>query len=103
MPTPGSLETEVPECCGEPKRWRKDSRRTSGGNWRCLVEKRKIDRRYFENMTEAERERRRAYQREAKRQRYEALSGLDYNRLLLTHRRHKALSRRRERQEARVG
>ena len=103
MTTPGSLETEVPECCGEPKRWRVDSRRRSGGNWRCRVEKREIDRRYLERQSDADRERRRAYQREAKRQRYEAMSGLEYNRLLLTHRRHKALSRRRERQEAQVG
>ena len=100
MPTPGSLETEVPECCGEPKRWRKDSRRTSGGNWRCLVEKREIDRRYVARLSEAGMEHRRAVQRDRKRRNYEALTGLEYNRLLLAHRRHKALSRRQARQEA---
>ena len=77
---PGSLETEVPQCCGEPKQWCQDTRYTAGGYFRCAADS-----------------------RASKRKSYAALDGRAYNHLLLTHRRDKALARRRVRQEVQGG
>ena len=65
----------IPECHGEPKRFVRDPRYTGGGYWRCRVE---IN--------------------DWERKRYHALDGVAYNRLLLQHRRTKALARRRMRE-----
>jgi hypothetical protein len=58
------------ECHGEPMYWNTDARYTAGGYWRCPV---------------------RAKAKE--RDRYANMSGVAYNRMLLRHRRNKALKR----------
>ena len=71
--------SQAPECAchGESMYWNANTRYLAGGYWRC-----------------------RAKHREGERRRYAAKSGLDYNRLLLQHRRTKALARRRKRETA---
>jgi hypothetical protein len=70
--------TPPPECCGEPKLWHAPRAGTPyDGWWDCRV-----------------------VNRERCRQRYEKLNGREYNRLLLDHRRDKALARRRTRKVA---
>ncbi len=41
-------EQKPPICdhCGEPKEWKKDVRRKSGGTWRCMVLRRETERAY---------------------------------------------------------
>ena len=63
-------------CHGEPMYWTKDARYRAGGFWRCA-----------------------ATHRERKRVRYENLASLDYNLLLLKHRRYKGLVRMARRHE----
>lgn len=60
----------TPECCGEPMYWNPDPRVTQGGVWVCRERKRTKNRGYYAEM-----------------------SGLDYSKLLLRHRRTKALKR----------
>ena len=64
------------ECHGERMSWVRDPRYLAGGFWRCRIRERKNQR-----------------------LRYERLNGLEFNHLLLMHRRHKALARRRKREE----
>lgn len=69
----------APTCdhCGEIKQWHQDARKALGGYWRCA-------------------ERRRATQR----RQYDRTVGVAYNRLLLRHRRNKAMHRQRNREVA---
>lgn len=73
---PGTPKPDC-DCHGEPMLWHKDRKMIPGGWWQCRV-------------TEQARNRRR----------YAEASGLAYNRLLLMHRRNKAMDRRRKREAA---
>lgn len=70
------MATGTPDCSchGEPMYWNRHSR-PSGGWWSCAVQ-----------------------QRDRVKARYEAMDGVSYNRLLLQHRRAKAVRRQRNRE-----
>ena len=62
------------ECHGKPMRWETDARYTAGGYWRCRVRANEVSANSYANM-----------------------SGVSYNRMLLKHRRGKALARQQRR------
>ena len=68
------------DCHGQPMLWATDLRYRAGGYWRC-----------------------RARDRAAERARYAKLEGVRYQRLLLRHRRDKALARMASRHESTEG
>jgi hypothetical protein len=75
---PGISERPECACHGEVMLWNKDTRYAVEGYWKCRVR-----------------------HRERMQKRYDALTGLEYNALLLRHRRAKAMTRRAKRVAAR--
>ncbi len=118
------LERDVCDCHGEVMSWNGDTGRPNGGRWRCPVRNRER----YASWIEANKDRRRSTRRkyyEANRERllvyavaynathqdrkselaaerYAALTGFEYNRLLFRGRRNKALLRIEKRHQARA-